>query len=47
MHDLRIVDAYCDSCGEARRHEVTAEDPGSCRCTVCGHVQLNYEPVEA
>ncbi|MEK6975789.1 MAG: hypothetical protein AABY18_05555 [Candidatus Thermoplasmatota archaeon] len=34
----RKLDSYCDVCNEVRPHEV--QDPGSCKCVVCGKVQL-------
>src|SRR5688572_29235258 len=35
---LRSIDAWCETCDDVRPNEV--EDPGSCRCTTCGHVEL-------
>lgn len=38
------VDAWCVNCGEVRRHDV--QDPGSCKCTVCGHVEPMFAPLK-
>jgi uncharacterized Zn finger protein len=39
----RVLDAWCDSCTEVRKHDVL--DPGSCRCQVCGQVQVLMTPL--
>ena len=41
----RRMDAYCEDCGEPTKH--IQEDPGSCRCSVCGRVQQLMVPTEA
>lgn len=41
----RKVDAYCDSCKDVRVFEM--QDPGSCKCSKCGHVQLMFAPLDA
>ncbi|HLF16433.1 MAG TPA: hypothetical protein VI796_03260 [Candidatus Thermoplasmatota archaeon] len=43
---LRIMDAYCEVCEEVRPHTVRREDPGSCTCNVCAHVQLLMVPLD-
>ena len=40
----RKLDSYCDVCNEVRPHEV--QDPGSCKCVVCGKVQLTFAPLK-
>jgi len=47
MVATRILDAYCDVCEEMRPHVLSDDDPGSCTCSACGHVQQMYEPLEA
>jgi uncharacterized Zn finger protein len=42
---VRVLDAWCDSCSEVRKHDLL--DPGSCKCQKCGHVQVLMKPVAA
>ena len=39
----RVLDAWCDKCQEVRRCDVM--DPGSCKCQVCGSVQVLMKPL--
>jgi hypothetical protein len=41
----RVLDAWCEKCAEVRPHDLL--DPGSCKCQVCGTVQLLMKPVAA
>ena len=39
----RVLDAYCEACAEVRKHDLL--DPGSCKCQVCGRVQVLMTPI--
>ena len=39
----RVLDAWCDKCQEVRKCDVL--DPGSCKCQVCGTVQVLMKPL--
>lgn len=39
----RKLDAWCETCSEVRVFVV--QDPGSCKCTVCGHVEQMFAPL--
>lgn len=39
----RVLDAWCEKCGEVRKHDVM--DPGSCKCQICGSVQVLMKPL--
>jgi uncharacterized Zn finger protein len=41
----RVLDAWCTQCSEVRKHDLL--DPGSCRCQVCGHVEVLQKPLAA
>ena len=40
----RTLDAWCDVCGDVRKCDV--QDPGSCKCQVCGTVQVLMVPLD-
>lgn len=40
------MDSYCEVCTEVTTHHVSADDPGSCVCTVCDHRQLLMVPMD-
>ncbi|MEA3190163.1 MAG: hypothetical protein QOD77_745 [Thermoplasmata archaeon] len=44
MADKGILDAWCPECVEVRKHKLL--DPGSCQCTVCGHVEQMTRPLK-
>ena len=39
----RVLDAWCEKCSEVRKHDLL--DPGSCKCQVCGSVQVLMKPL--
>jgi hypothetical protein len=39
----RVLDAWCEKCEDVRKFDVM--DPGSCKCQVCGHVQVMMTPL--
>jgi hypothetical protein len=39
----RVLDAWCEKCAEVRKCDVM--DPGSCKCQVCGDVQVLMKPL--
>lgn len=42
--DQGILDAWCPACKEVRTFKLL--DPGSCKCTVCGHVEQMQRPLK-
>ena len=41
----RVLDAWCTQCSDVRKHDLL--DAGSCRCQVCGHVEVLTKPLAA
>lgn len=39
----RVLDAFCDRCADVRKFDLL--DPGSCKCQVCGNVQVLMKPL--
>lgn len=42
--DQGILDAWCPACNEVRTFKL--QDPGSCVCMVCGHVEQMTRPLK-
>lgn len=44
MAEKGTLDAWCPDCKEVRKFVLM--DPGSCKCTVCGHVEQMQRPLK-
>ena len=41
----RKLDYFCETCNEVRAFVV--QDPGSCKCPVCGRVEQTFAPLNS